>query len=231
MYCLSSSLDCSPMQPELSGHILNRLGAAPSADQPGKAFGIKGIVRQPRQPLPLYLAALPAGHPPHQGPPGKCHTHRRTNPAPPGAFDRRNSDATVHRPHKPFFLAPVQRHDAYSRVPKEPTHPPRRNKARKPVGISQPMTTQLLSHPQIVTTFRAGRKRIGARQIGPGTYPSPRNSPTRLREEPFICCFLLPPPFVGGEICRCRATLQCDVPERFGPRIIWVALRLGPEAM
>ena len=46
------------------------------------------------------------------------------------------------------------------------------------------MTTQLLSHPQIVTTFRAGRKRIGARQVGPGTYPGPRNSPTRLREEP-----------------------------------------------
>ena len=97
----------------------------------------------------------------------------------------------------------MQRHDAYSRVPKEPTHPPRRNKARKPVGISQPMTTQLLSHPQIVTTFRAGRKRIGARQIGPGTYPSPRNSPTRLREEPYF--------HVGRLDCQCVFRSKVDV--------------------
>jgi hypothetical protein len=41
-------------------------GPAPPPDQPGKAFRIKGIIRQPGQSFAFHLAATPAGDPAHE---------------------------------------------------------------------------------------------------------------------------------------------------------------------
>src|ERR1700687_318001 len=56
-------LDRFPMQPELAGDIRDRRGPAPPPDQPRKAFGIKGIIRQPSQSFAFHLAATLAGYP------------------------------------------------------------------------------------------------------------------------------------------------------------------------
>ena len=54
------------MQVQRAGDILEGRGPTPPPDQPGKAFGIKGIIRQPSQTFAFHLAATPASYPPHE---------------------------------------------------------------------------------------------------------------------------------------------------------------------
>ena len=58
-------LDRTPRQMEFLGQILDRRRATAAPHQERKAFGVKGVVGQPGQPLPFHLATTPAGDPPH----------------------------------------------------------------------------------------------------------------------------------------------------------------------
>src|SRR5215831_3485010 len=57
-------LDRVPVQPQFPGHRLNRGSPTAPAHVPGKAFGVQGIVGQPRQLLLFHLATTLAAHPP-----------------------------------------------------------------------------------------------------------------------------------------------------------------------
>ena len=74
-----------PIQTQFLGHRLDRRVAAPPPHVKGEPFGVKWIVRQPRQTFALHLAALRAGHPPQlefqvnpQGTAGQIANHPRT---------------------------------------------------------------------------------------------------------------------------------------------------------
>ena len=174
-------LDRPPIQGQLAGDVLDRRGPTAPAHEEGKALGVEGVVREPRQLLLLHFAATPAAHPTALGlqidsvsPAERSRTWRNCD----RRFDAR-ADRTL---HTKFFSPPLKPYDAHLGIAEHTSYCRPRTKSGELIHIHQPPRS---SHRQFMPSFPSLEKKFRTTLCQQTSNSlSIENSSTRFAEEP-----------------------------------------------